>query len=77
LYYITYNSKKKIRLKLRNEYLRKEIGVSLINDRIRRYRQDWLQHVERMQEGRMPKQALWYTPKGRRDPGRTRRRWNS
>jgi hypothetical protein len=48
-----------------------------MNDRIRRYRQDWLEHVERTEEGLMPKQALWYRPKGRRDPGRPRRRWNS
>jgi hypothetical protein len=63
--------------KISNEDIRKELGVFLINDRIRRYRQDWLEHVERMEEGRVPKQALWYRPKGRRDPGRPRRRWNS
>jgi hypothetical protein len=27
-----------------------------------------------MEEGRVP---LWYRPKGKRDPGRPRRRWNS
>jgi hypothetical protein len=63
--------------KIRNEDIRKELGVFSINDRIRRYRQDWLEHVERMEEGRVPKQTLWYRPKGRRDPGRPRRRWNS
>jgi hypothetical protein len=95
--------------KIRNEDTRKELGVFSINDRIRRYRQDWLEHVERteedgcllgfsattqktaifvlaavrtsnptsMEEGRMPKQALWHRPKGRRDPGRPRRRWHS
>jgi hypothetical protein len=51
--------------------------VFSVNDRIRRYRQDWLEHAERMEEGRVPKQALWYRPKGRRDPGRPCRRWNS
>jgi hypothetical protein len=30
-----------------------------------------------MEEGRVPKQDLWYRPKGRRDSGRPRRRWNS
>jgi hypothetical protein len=63
--------------KIWNEDIRKELGVFSINDRIRRYRQDWLEHVERMKEGRVPKQALWCRPKGRRDPGRPRRRWNS
>jgi hypothetical protein len=60
--------------KIRNEDVRKELGVVSINDRKRRYRQDWREHVERMEEGRV---ALWYKSKGRRDPGRPRRRWNS
>jgi hypothetical protein len=63
--------------KIRNKDIRKELGVFSINDRIRRYRQDWLEHVERMEEGRVLKQALWYRPKGRRDPGRPRKSWNS
>jgi hypothetical protein len=62
--------------KIRNKDIRKELGVFSINDRIRRYRQDWLEHVERMEEGQVLKQGLWY-PKGRRDPGRPRRSWNS
>jgi hypothetical protein len=64
-------------IKIRNEDMRKELGVFSVNDRIRRYRQDWLEHVESMAEGRVPKQALWYGPKGRREPGRLCRRWNS
>jgi hypothetical protein len=63
--------------KIRNEDIRKELGVFSINDRTRRYRQDWLEHVERMEEERVPKQAVWYRPKGRRDPGGQRRGWNS
>jgi hypothetical protein len=62
--------------KIRKENIRKEKGVFSINDRIRRYRQDWLEHVEKKEEGRVPKRALWYRPKGRRDPGRPRRKWN-
>jgi hypothetical protein len=42
--------------KIRNEDIRNELGVFSVNDRIRRrYRQDWLEHVERMEEGRVPK----------------------
>jgi hypothetical protein len=37
--------------KIRNEDIRKELGMFSINDRIRRYRQDWLEHVEKMEEG--------------------------
>jgi hypothetical protein len=40
---------------IRNEDIRKELGVFSVNDRIRRYRQDWLEHAERMEEGRVPK----------------------
>jgi hypothetical protein len=36
--------------KIRNEDVRKETGVFLMNDRIRRYRQDWLENMERMEE---------------------------
>jgi hypothetical protein len=63
--------------KIGNDDMRKELGMSLMNDRIGRYKQDWLGHVERMEEGRVPKQVLWYGPKGRRDPGRPCGGWNS
>jgi hypothetical protein len=35
--------------KIKNKDIRKELGVFSINARIRRYRQDWLEHVERME----------------------------
>jgi hypothetical protein len=35
----------------------------------------WLQHVQRMDTNRIPKQALQYKPKGRRHTGRPRKRW--
>jgi hypothetical protein len=34
-----------------------------MNYRIRKYRQDWLEHVESMEGERMLKQALWYRHK--------------
>ena len=37
--------------------------------------QKWLQHVQRMDTNRLPKQALQYKPKGRRNIGRPRKRW--
>ena len=36
---------------------------------------DWLQHVQSMDTNRLPKQALQYKPKGRRNVGRPRKRW--
>jgi len=35
----------------------------------------WLQRVQRMDTNRLPKQALQYKPKGRRNTGRPRKRW--
>jgi hypothetical protein len=34
-----------------------------------------LQHVQRRETNRLPKQALQYKPKGRRNIGRRRKRW--
>jgi hypothetical protein len=41
--------------KIRYEDKRKETGVFSANERIRRYRQDRLEHVERTEEGRVIK----------------------
>jgi len=40
-----------------------------------RYRENWLQHVQRMDTNRIPKQALQYKSKGRRNIERPRKRW--
>ena len=37
--------------------------------------QKWLQYVQRMDTNRLPKQALQYKQKGRRNIGRPRKRW--
>ena len=42
---------------------------------IKQYQEKWLQHVQRMDTNRLPKQALQYKPKRRRNIGRTRKRW--
>jgi hypothetical protein len=44
--------------------------VFSLNGRIRTQTQDWLEHVKWVEEGRVPKQALWYRSKGRRNSGR-------
>lgn len=48
-----------------------------MNGRTRIYGQDWLEHVERTEEGRISKKVLRYRPKGRTDPGRPRKNCNS
>ena len=36
---------------------------------IKQYQEKWLQHVQRMDTDRLPKQALQYKPKGQRNIG--------
>ena len=42
-----------------------------------KYKQNWINHLERMDNNRIPKHALNYKPRGRRDRGRPRKRWQS
>jgi len=39
------------------------------------YQKKWLQHVQRMDTNRIPKQALRYRQTGRRSIGRPKKRW--
>jgi len=56
--------------KIRSEVIRKEIEVSGIQDVRLKYKQNWINHLERMDNTRLPKHALNYKPRGRRDRGR-------
>ena len=50
-------------------------GAQNIVKEIKQYQGRWLQHVQRMDTNRLPKQAPKYKPKGRRNIGRPRNRW--
>jgi len=50
-------------------------GVQNIVKEIKQYQEKLLQHVQRMETNRLPKQTLQYQPKGRRNIGRPRKRW--
>ena len=50
-------------------------GEQNIVKEIKHCQKKWLQHVQRMDTNRIPKQALQYRPKGRRNIGRPRKRW--
>ena len=54
---------------------RQKMGVQNIVKEIKQYQKKWLKHVQRMETNRLPKQALQYKPKGRRNIGRPRKRW--
>jgi hypothetical protein len=59
----------------RNQSVREKLGVQNIVLELKQYQREWLQHVERMDTGRIPKQALRYRPQGKRSIGRPRKRW--
>jgi len=61
--------------KIRNEDIRNELKTFSLCDKIQTYRSDWKDHIQRMPRTRFPRAALNYTPKGRRDRGRPRKRW--
>jgi hypothetical protein len=51
--------------KEKNQCIREKLGVQNTVTEIRQYQQKRLQHVQRMDANRIPKQALQYRPKGR------------
>jgi hypothetical protein len=61
--------------KIRSEVIRKELEISGIQDVRLKYKQNWINHLERMGNTRLPKDALKHKPRGRRDRGRPRKGW--
>jgi hypothetical protein len=51
------------------------MGAQNIVKEIKQYQKKWLQQVQRMDTNRIPKQALQYKPKGRRNIGGPRKSW--
>jgi hypothetical protein len=62
-------------IKIRREIIRKELEISGIQEVSNIHRQNWINHLERMISTRLPKHALNYHPRGRRDCGRNRKRY--
>ena len=60
--------------KEKNQCIRQKTGAQNIEKEIKQYQEKWLQHVQRMDTNRLPKQAVQYKPKGRRNIGRPRKR---
>ena len=61
--------------KEKNQCIRQKTGAQNIVNEIKQYQEKWLQHVQRMDTKRLPKQALQYKPKGRKNIGRPTKRW--
>jgi hypothetical protein len=62
--------------KIRSEVIRKELQISAIQDVKTKHTQNWINHLQRTDNTRLPKHALNYNPRGRRDRGRPRNRSN-
>jgi hypothetical protein len=62
---------------IRNEEIRTDLEMYAIQDKITEYRIRWSSHLQRMDNSRLPKQAVLYKPRGRRDMGRPRKRWTA
>ena len=61
--------------KIRSEVIRKDLEISGIQDVKSKFKQNWINHLEKMDNTRFPKHALNYKPTGRRDRGRPRKGW--
>ena len=61
--------------KEKNQCVREKTVAQNIVKEIKQYQKKWLQHVQRMDTNRIPKQALQYRTKGRRNIGRPKKRW--
>ena len=59
----------------RNEDIRKELHVYNLNERLKENKNNWYEHLRRMDETRIAKRMFNYRPQGRRNVGRPRRRW--
>ena len=60
--------------KIRSEVIRRELEISGIQDVRLKYKQNWINHLERRDNTRLPKHALKYQHRGR-ERGRRRKRW--
>ena len=49
--------------KEKNQCIREKTGAENIVTEIKQYQEKWLQHTQRMDTNRIPKQALQYKPK--------------
>jgi hypothetical protein len=49
------------------------MGAQNIVKEIKQYQEKWLQHAQKMDTNRIPKQGLQYKPKGGRNIGRPRK----
>jgi hypothetical protein len=59
--------------KIKSEIIRNELEFSGIQEGSIKHKQNWINHLERMDNTRPPKHAVNYQPRRRRDRGRPRK----
>ncbi|PSN47271.1 hypothetical protein C0J52_13351 [Blattella germanica] len=59
---------------IRNENIRVELKVQPLLQQIDEHRSNWVEHLGRIPENRIPKITLSYRPSGRRSVGRPKKR---
>ena len=58
-----------------NDYIRRELQITGIIDKIDEHRRNWFQHLQRIPQNRIPFKSYHYRPQGRRTIGRPKKRW--
>jgi len=53
-----------------NDYISRELRITGILDQIDEYRRNWLLHLQRIPQNRIPLKSYHYTPQGRGTIGR-------
>jgi len=61
--------------KIRSKDIRQELEISGVKHVRFKYKQNWISHLERMDNTRLPKYALTYKLRERRNRGRFGKRW--
>ena len=61
--------------RMRNEDIRRELGIEGILELVERGQLRWFGHIKRMNEERYPRRFLEWIPQGRRPVGRPKMRW--
>ena len=58
-----------------NDYISREPRITSILDKIDEYRRNWLSHLQRMPQNRIPLKSYHYRSQGRRTIGRPKKPW--
>jgi hypothetical protein len=61
--------------KKRNTEILRELKINSVLEHVDQYRNNWKQHVQRMDRSRIPRQMMTCRPKGKRSLGRPLKRW--